>query len=130
MGHMLRTDKPDRPNVQAHRVAAEADGDDGAPSTLAVYGYVDTNSVRPGWTVAPHDGIIRFHKTFLNGLYGRGAGSKTGALGLVISGVFGGGYSGGVMSRTIADGITMAGNEKDILYLALVRRAWEVANVL
>ena len=67
---------PGLPAVWAHY-------DAGAARTLAVYGYVDTNSLGAGWTVEPYAGVIGTHKSYPRVLYGRGAGSKTGALGLV-----------------------------------------------
>jgi acetylornithine deacetylase/succinyl-diaminopimelate desuccinylase-like protein len=57
--------------------------DAGAARTLAVYGYVDTNSLGSGWTVEPYAGVVAQHPAFPRVLYGRGAASKGGALAFV-----------------------------------------------
>ncbi len=54
--------------------------DAGAAKTLAVYGYLDTNSLGSGWTIEPYEGVVAQHAAFPRVLYGRGAASKGGAL--------------------------------------------------
>lgn len=64
---------PGLPAVWAHY-------DAGAARTIAVYGYLDTNSLGSGWTVDPFAGVVAAHGAFPRVLYGRGAASKGGAL--------------------------------------------------
>lgn len=52
--------------------------DAGAPKTLAVYGYFDTNVVGEGWTKPPYDAVVAEHPPFKRVVYGRGGGSKGG----------------------------------------------------
>ncbi len=52
--------------------------DAGAPKTLAVYGYFDTNIVGTGWKCDPFDGVSMAHPPFAQVLYGRGASNKGG----------------------------------------------------
>ncbi len=62
---------PGLPAVWAHL-------DAGAPKTLAVYGYFDTNIVGPGWQHDPFGGVSAVHPPFAQVLYGRGASNKGG----------------------------------------------------
>ncbi len=62
---------PDLPAVWAHL-------DAGAPQTLAVYGFFDTNIVGTGWTHDPFDAVVTAHPDFPQVLYGRGASNKGG----------------------------------------------------
>lgn len=62
---------PDLPAVWAHL-------DDGAPRTLAVYGFFDTNIVGEGWDHDPFGAVLAEHGTFPQVLYGRGASNKGG----------------------------------------------------
>lgn len=55
----------------------------GAPRTLGVYGYLDTNSLGTGWTVDPYAGVVAPHPRFPRVLYGRGAASKGGLLAFI-----------------------------------------------
>lgn len=55
----------------------------GAPRSLGVYGYLDTNSLGSGWTVEPHAGVSAPHPRFPRVLYGRGAASKGGLLAFI-----------------------------------------------
>ncbi len=55
----------------------------GAPRTLGVYGYLDTNSLGSGWTVDPYAGVAAPHARFPRVLYGRGAASKGGLLAFI-----------------------------------------------
>ena len=50
--------------------------DAGAPKTLAVYSYFDTNVVGDGWDFPPYDSIVAERAPFKKVLYGRGAGNK------------------------------------------------------
>jgi acetylornithine deacetylase/succinyl-diaminopimelate desuccinylase-like protein len=52
--------------------------DTGAPKTLAVYGYLDTNIVGDGWTYPPYEAVIVQRPPFSKVLYGRGGGTKGG----------------------------------------------------
>lgn len=52
----------------------------GAPKTLAVYGYFDTNVVGTGWDHAPFDAVVTERAPFPKVLYGRGANNKGGLL--------------------------------------------------
>lgn len=54
--------------------------DAGAPKTLAIYGYFDTNVIGPGWTVAPQDAVVDSYGNFEQVLFGRGAGNKGGLI--------------------------------------------------
>ncbi len=62
---------PGLPAVWAHL-------DAGAPKTLAVYGFFDTNIVGTGWKHDPFDAVIEAAPPFAQVLYGRGAGNKGG----------------------------------------------------
>lgn len=62
---------PGLPAVWAHL-------DAGAPLTLAVYGYFDTNIIGEGWDHDPHAGVMAAHGAFPQVLYGRGASNKGG----------------------------------------------------
>tara|TARA_Y100000590_G_scaffold210775_1_gene238796 strand:- start:6631 stop:8073 length:1443 start_codon:yes stop_codon:yes gene_type:complete len=50
--------------------------DAGAPKTLAVYNYFDTNVVGEGWDHDPYDAVVEERSPFKKVLYGRGAGTK------------------------------------------------------
>ncbi len=50
--------------------------DAGAPKTLAVYSYFDTNVVGEGWDHPPYDAVVAPRPPFNKVLYGRGAGNK------------------------------------------------------
>lgn len=52
--------------------------DAGAPKTLAVYSYFDTNVVGKGWTHPPEKAVVAECAPFKRVLYGRGAGNKAG----------------------------------------------------
>jgi acetylornithine deacetylase/succinyl-diaminopimelate desuccinylase-like protein len=52
--------------------------DAGAPKTLAIYGYFDTNVLGPGWTVPPHEAVLGSYGDFDQVLFGRGASNKGG----------------------------------------------------
>jgi acetylornithine deacetylase/succinyl-diaminopimelate desuccinylase-like protein len=62
---------PGLPAVWAHY-------DAGAPKTLAVYGYFDTNTVGSGWDHPPFDAVVAPRAPFRRVLYGRGANNKAG----------------------------------------------------
>lgn len=62
---------PGLPAVWAHL-------DAGAPKTLAVYGYFDTNLVGTGWQYDPFDVVCMPRPPFAQVLYGRGASNKGG----------------------------------------------------
>lgn len=50
--------------------------DAGAPRTLAVYSYFDTNVVGEGWEHNPYDAVVTTRSPFKKVLFGRGAGNK------------------------------------------------------
>ena len=50
--------------------------DAGAPKTLAVYSYFDTNVVGSGWDHPPYDALATERPPFKKVVYGRGAGNK------------------------------------------------------
>ena len=50
--------------------------DAGAPRTLAVYSYFDTNIVGDGWDHSPYDAVATERPPFKEVVYGRGAGNK------------------------------------------------------
>ena len=52
--------------------------DAGAPKTLAVYSYFDTNVVGGGWKHPPYSAVVTEHLPYKSVLYGRGAGNKGG----------------------------------------------------
>jgi len=52
--------------------------DAGAPKTLAVYAYFDTNIVGSGWDHDPYKSVIAERKPFKSVVYGRGGGTKGG----------------------------------------------------
>lgn len=52
--------------------------DAGAPKTLAVYSYFDTNVVGDGWKHPPYDTVVAEHPPFEAVVYGRGGGNKGG----------------------------------------------------
>jgi acetylornithine deacetylase/succinyl-diaminopimelate desuccinylase-like protein len=52
--------------------------DAGAPKTLAVYSYFDTNIVGTGWNVDPFEAVVSSHDPFKKVVYGRGANAKGG----------------------------------------------------
>jgi acetylornithine deacetylase/succinyl-diaminopimelate desuccinylase-like protein len=58
--------------------AVWAELDSGAPKTLAVYQYFDTNVVGAGWTNPPYDAVVAEKAPFKKVLFGRGAGNKGG----------------------------------------------------
>ena len=57
--------------------------DAGAPKTLAVYSYFDTNVVGSGWDNPPYDAVVAPHGPFKKVLYGRGAGNKGAFMGFL-----------------------------------------------
>ena len=57
--------------------------DAGAPKTLAVYSYFDTNVVGSGWDHPPYDAVVAPHGSFKKVLYGRGAGNKGAFMGFL-----------------------------------------------
>lgn len=57
--------------------------DAGAPKTLAVYQYFDTNVVGSGWQNPPYDAVVAEKAPFKKVLYGRGAGNKGGLASLL-----------------------------------------------
>ena len=57
--------------------------DAGAPKTLAVYSYFDTNVVGDGWDHPPYDAVVAPHGPFKKVLYGRGAGNKGAFMGFL-----------------------------------------------
>ena len=57
--------------------------DAGAPKTLAVYSYFDTNVVGPGWDRPPYDVALEPRPPFEEVLYGRGAASKGAVLAFI-----------------------------------------------
>lgn len=54
--------------------------DAGAPKTLAVYGYYDSNIVGTGWDHDPFAGVVTARPPFPAVLYGRGCNNKGGLL--------------------------------------------------
>jgi acetylornithine deacetylase/succinyl-diaminopimelate desuccinylase-like protein len=60
--------------------AVWASYDAGAPRTIGVYGYLDTNAVGEGWACDPYAGVLAARPPFGQVLYGRGAASKGGAM--------------------------------------------------
>ena len=54
--------------------------DAGAPATLAVYGYFDTNTVGADWDHDPFAGVIAPRAPFPQVLYGRGGSNKGGLM--------------------------------------------------
>ena len=57
--------------------------DAGAPRTLAVYSYFDTNVVGGGWDHPPYDTVLAEHSPFKEVVYGRGAGNKGAFMGFL-----------------------------------------------
>ena len=57
--------------------------DAGAPKTLAVYSYFDTNVVGEGWDHPPYDAVVAPHGPFKKVLYGRGANNKGAFMGFL-----------------------------------------------
>lgn len=57
--------------------------DAGAPKTLAVYSYFDTNIVGSGWKHPPFDAVVAEHLPFKEVVYGRGGGAKGGFVGFL-----------------------------------------------
>lgn len=54
--------------------------DAGAPKTLAVYSFFDTNVVGSGWKHSPNDAVVADHPPFKSVVYGRGGGNKGGLI--------------------------------------------------
>ncbi|MBM3450337.1 MAG: M20/M25/M40 family metallo-hydrolase [Armatimonadetes bacterium] len=54
--------------------------DAGAPKTLALYGYFDTNVVGSGWDHPPFDAVVAPRAPHKRVLYGRGANNKQGLI--------------------------------------------------
>ena len=54
--------------------------DAGAPKTLAVYGYFDSNIVGGGWDHDPYAGVLTPRPPFKEVLYGRGGNNKGGLI--------------------------------------------------
>ncbi len=67
---------PGLPAVWAHY-------DAGAPKTLAVYSYFDTNTVGTGWDNDPYDTVLAPRPPFEEVVYGRGAASKGAVLAFI-----------------------------------------------
>ncbi len=57
--------------------------DAGAPKTLAVYSYFDTNTVGTGWDHDPYDVVLESREPFEEVVYGRGAASKGAVLAFI-----------------------------------------------
>lgn len=57
--------------------------DAGAPKTLAVYGYFDSNIVGTGWDHDPYAGVVTARPPFKEVLYGRGGQNKGGLIALL-----------------------------------------------
>jgi acetylornithine deacetylase/succinyl-diaminopimelate desuccinylase-like protein len=64
---------PGLPAVWAHY-------DAGAPKTVTVYGFFDTNVLGPNWTQAPYEGVVAKHESYDKVLYGPGPSQKGGLL--------------------------------------------------